>query len=197
MRLEDEYYTFLLTMIDPRRELVGKFMPVIEELYLTDFRWSDRFSDDENRAKDGMGLRNIFAETKGVRAENICGGKKCSCLEVLIGLARRIEIDIMGIPGEENIPRWFWMFIDSIGFVSGLFGDQFQGDLSDLEPGMWDRAYIDRKIGVWLDRNYDRTGRGGIFVIDYPPFDPKRKTIWAQMNAYLYLLERNESCEVV
>jgi hypothetical protein len=101
----------------------------------------------------------------------------------------------MGVPGEENIPKWFWMFIDSIGFIRDLFGDEFSGNLEDVEEIGWDRGYIKRKINAWLDRNYARDGKGGIFIIDYPAFDPKRRTIWAQMNAYLYLHENGEGCK--
>lgn len=173
MDIERRYYEWLIGSIDPRHIIGEDYQPVFDALYFTEFRWSRHQPDDENRAADGLWLRRVFADEIGEDERIICpAGKKCSCLEMLVALARRIEYDIVAIPGEENVPKWFWMFMNNLGI--GPHDDRIS-----------DRDYIFGRIKIWLDRKYARDGYGGIFVIKDPYFDMRRLPIWRQMNIVL------------
>lgn len=173
MDIERRYFEWLIGSIDPRQIIGEDYQPVFDTLYFTDFRWTSHQKDDENRASDGLWLRRIFADEIGVDERNVCPPeKKCSCLEMLIALARRIEYDILAIPGEENVPKWFWMFMNNLGL----------GPNSDAR---WVDGYVEQRLELWLDRKYAKDGYGGIFVIKDPYFDMRRLSIWRQMNIVL------------
>ena len=172
--MEGEYLKWLIESIDPDHAVGDYYQPVYNELYLLDFRWTKRFPDDESRAADGIWLRRIFAEENGLEASDIgIDWKPCSCLEMLVAIARRIEYEILAWPGEENVPKWFWMFMENL----------------DIDPGqrrIVDLNYVDIQIDNWLDRHINRDGAGGIFVIHNTRFlDMRKLSIWNQMNAVL------------
>ena len=176
MSMEFEYYRWLIDSIDPDGTARNYYQPVLEELYLRDFEWGNKFQDDENRARDGLDLRDIFASERGMLESEIgIDWKPCSCLEMMIGIARRIEFEILAMPGEENIPKWFWRFIESMGLIGFREKGVVGGEV----------VFIDNKISNWLNRRYSRDGSGGIFVVHDSYFDMRRMPIWKQMSAVL------------
>lgn len=178
--MEYEYFMWLVDSIDPLKTARDYYQPIFEELYLRDFEWGSRFEDDANRASDGLVLREIYAHERGMPVSEIgIDWKPCSCLEMMIGIARRIEFEILAMPGEENIPRWFWRFMEGLG-------------LSVWKVGIDDISDVDRKINIWLDRRYQRNGDGGIFVVRDPYFDMRRMPIWKQMSAVLNEYEETD-----
>ena len=171
--MEYEYMMWLIESIDPRNIIGDYYQPVLEELYLRDFKWTSKFPDDENRAKDGLELRNQFADIANIPVSEIgIDWKPCSCLEMLVAIAHRIEYEIVAVPGEENVARWFWMFMHNIG-------------LDPSDSGVEDLNYVDYRIDMWLDRKYKKNGEGGIFEIRDDYFDMRKMSIWKQMNAVL------------
>ena len=171
--MEYEYLKWLIESIDPRHIVGAYYQPVLDELYLTDFRWGEKFPDDENRARDGLALRDLFAEDRGIVVSDIgIDWRGCSCLEMMIAIARRIEYEIIAVPGCENIPKWFWRFTENMG-------------LGVSERRISDIRYVDDMIRNWLDRRYKKDGEGGIFVVKDSYFDMRKMTIWKQMNAVL------------
>ena len=171
--MEYEYMLWLIESIDPRHIIGDYYQPVLEELYVRDFEWGSKFPDDENRAKDGLELRNGFASDFNIRRSEIgIDWKPCSCLEMMIAIAKRIEYEIVAVPGSEDVPRWFWMFMHNMG-------------LDPSDAGCEDLVYVDSRITRWLQRNYGKNGKGGIFVVKDDYFDMRKMTIWKQMNAVL------------
>lgn len=171
--MEYEYMMWLIESIDPLGRVGDYYQPVLEELYVRDFEWGAKFPDDENRAKDGLELRKIFASESGIDKSEIgIDWKPCSCLEMMIAIARRIEFEIVAVPGSEDVPRWFWMFMHNLG-------------LDPSDAGCEDLVYVDSRISRWLQRKYQRDGKGGIFVVSDDYFDMRKMTIWKQMNAVL------------
>lgn len=171
--MEGDYLRWLIESIDPERMIGDYYQPVYEELYLTDFKWSKQFPDDENRAKDGLFLRELFADYYGMEVGEIgIDWKPCSCLEMIIAIARRIEYEIVAIPGKENVPKWFWTFMRNLG-------------LDPSDAGVEDINYVDSCINKWLDRDFQRNGKGGIFMVSDNYFDMRKMSIWKQMNAVL------------
>jgi hypothetical protein len=75
---------------------------------------------DENRAEDGVELRYIFGAENNIDYEDILSGldagRDCSMLEMMVGLARRCESQIM-IDMEEGAQpeRWFYIMLTNLG----------------------------------------------------------------------------------
>lgn len=185
--MENKYYKWLVSFIDPKGLMGSGTQAMIRDLYNTDFRTKRGFEDDKNRALDGTYLRVIFAEEHKKYTEleepNRIGcyadidlwigipGKACSCLEMLVGLARRIESEFYG--SEDGVANCFWYFIRNIGI-----------DISD------DIQTVNAKIKKWIDREYEADGTGGLFVTNRSYIDMRECTIWQQLN--IVLVENNE-----
>ena len=171
--MEGEYLQWLIESIDPRHTVGDYYRPVYDELYFIDFRWTKKFPDDENRAADGVWLRRVFAEENGIEVSDLgIDWKPCSVLEMLVAIARRIEYEILAWPGQENVPKWFWMFMENLSIAPD------SNRISDLN-------YVDSQVENWLDRHINRDGSGGIFVTHIREIDMRKLSMWSQMNAVL------------
>lgn len=126
---------------------------------------------DENRIGDGLDLRDEYAEVERVpEFIYVYGFDTCSVLEALIGMARRMEYETNDPPD-----KWFWEIIGNLG-LSACTDDRY-------ESGDWPN--VDRIIKNWMNRKYDRDGRGGAFPLQHTRIDQREVEIWYQMNAYL------------
>lgn len=109
---------------------------------------------DENRASDGIELRYQFGNEKDVIPAEIAyyiDKRPASVLEVLIGLAERYEIHILGDPSYGNrCALWFWSMIENLG-------------LDEMEDSCFDPEIILQVITKFLNREYEKNGRGGAF----------------------------------
>jgi hypothetical protein len=92
---------------------------------------------------------------------------------MMIALAIRCEDQIMDDPDLGNqTDRWFWDMIDSLGL-----------------SGMTDRKYtstvVSEVIDTFLNRKYERDGRGGLFTVEDCERDLRSVEIWYQLHRYL------------
>ena len=122
-----------------------------------------------------MKLREEFAEE--LRDEVTTAlNYPCSMLEMLIGIARRME-DILFEPEEEDqTERWFWEILGNIGLdkcTDSRYGDDYG------------RAKIDDMIDMILSRTYKRNGQGGLFPLKRSKKNQRKVEIWYQLSAYL------------
>ena len=126
---------------------------------------------DENRGKDGVSLREEFAET--VWGSPFSLEMPCTILEVLVALARRIQ-SLVAVPGRGNdqTVSIFWTMVRNLGLK-----------VKPLEPEDYDRN--DRKIETWLDRKYLPNGFGGLFPLEHHKQDQTQVEIWYQMQAWV------------
>lgn len=122
---------------------------------------------DRNREIDGLDLRREYEEMTGT---DISG--PITCLEVLVALSRRIEIEIMGEPGDDHIEKWFWLMLRNLGL------DVFEDD-------SYDHRSVDKILDIWLNRRFEKNGKGGIFPVKSGSFDSTKTDIWYQMQNYL------------
>lgn len=143
-------------------------------LYDTEFY--SIISKDDNRADDGIDLRYIFADDCLVDQRTIANeidNRPCSVLEMMIALSLRIENDIMDNPDVGNrVGQWFWGMIVNLG-LGGMNDKNFDIDL------------VDRIMNDFLNRNYHKDGRGGLFKTNNSSKDMRNIDIWYQMNLYL------------
>lgn len=171
-QLEFEYFRWLVDSIGDRAKTYWLLM---KELYSIDFVWT--IADDANRCADGLALRDEFIDQAGINPA-VCGlnKKPCSVLEVLFALSRRCEIDIMAVPGEEDVTKWFWIMLEHL-------------DILRCDDDHFDGQYVNQQVSKWLNRRYKKNGEGGIFPTSKPRKDQRETPIWTQMMSYI-----NENC---
>jgi hypothetical protein len=150
-----EDYTYLL------RELFGiKFYSIIKY--------------DEDRGMDGMLLRDEWADLVGYEGSLDFG--VANVLEVLVGIARRIEFQLFGTQyiDEWDDVRIFWELIRNLGFEE-MFGT--------LSRYTFDT--IGENVTHFLDRDYFCHRNCNIFMYDDVPKDLQKLNIWSQMGIYV------------
>ena len=126
---------------------------------------------DNDRYRDGIGLRKLYAENTG-DLKILQWDSDCSVFEMLIALAIKIDWGIMGIPTEDKTYFWFWRMIHNLG-------------LSKMRDDNFDEFYILDVIDNWLERNIKYNGEGGIFPLRNPETDQRYESTWDQLNYYL------------
>lgn len=127
---------------------------------------------DENRAKDGINLRYRFSLCHD-DVDEVRVGYPCSVLEMMVALAIRCEENIMddALMGNRT-GQWFWNMLVSLG-LSTMTDDRFNEDIAD------------EIISRFLNRQYERNGRGGLFTIKSCRRDLRKVEIWYQLCWYL------------
>lgn len=141
---------------------------------------------DDARAMDGIELRDRFAREKGFsyeEIEDILDGP-CSVLEMLVGLALRMEISLTSDPDEgDRTGLWFWGMLTTM-------------KLASQTDDRYDPEYVNNRIDIMLYREYRPNGEGGLFELEYADRDMRDVEIWYQMNYFLIELdERKEKQE--
>lgn len=131
---------------------------------------------DSNRAVDGIDFRYRFGYECGYSRETIeryLDTRPCSVLEMMIALAFKVEEHIMDDPDFGNrTGQWFWNMIVNLGL----------GAMSDSK---FDRVYAEQVIFRFINREYERNGKGGLFTIQDNKRDMRSAEIWHQTMWYL------------
>lgn len=131
---------------------------------------------DGNRAADGMDLRYRFGYEQGYSNPMIAtclDNRPCSVLEMMVALALRCEEHIMEDDEiGDRTGQWFWNMVVSLGL----------GSMTDTR---FDPEYVDDVIERFMDRKYERNGKGGLFTVENTRRDMRSIEIWYQMCMYL------------
>lgn len=128
-------------------------------------------SMDENRAKDGIGLRELYSAEHGVGF--VFNYRPCSILEMMIALAMRCDLEIMyDFEVGSQASKWFWSMIDNLG-------------LSAYDDEHFDEDAVALTLHKLLYREYGSHGEGGLFYVRNPRRDLRDVDIWYQMQWYL------------
>ena len=167
--IKEEYFNWLIAKIGGR-VITQRYHDLLLYLSQCEFRWSRLLETDSCRADDGLELRSQYLSEYGARRTEF--REPCSVLEMMIALAIRIEIEITGAPGNDHPERWFWMMIQNLGL------DQFTNETFNRED-------VDDILNYWMDRRYDRHGRGGLFPVLNSTLDQTTRPIWDQMCSYV------------
>lgn len=165
--IRDEYFEWLYDLASGNRYSENiSYRKLLRYLHKTEFYYS--IEKDQNRAKDGIGLRSRFASYD---ARYITG--PCSVLEMMIALAIRCEEDIMDDASVGDRTRqWFWGMIVNLGL----------GAMIDKE---FDEELVEDIVTRFLDREYEPDGRGGLFTVRNCDRDLRDVEIWYQLCWYL------------
>ena len=144
--------------------------------FLHDVEFTYMYDRDENRAIDGIDFRYRFGDECGYSdsiIQTYLDTRPCSVLEMMVALALVVEEHIMDDPTFGNrTGQWFWNMIVSLGL----------GSMSDAR---FDRDYTEQVIIRFLNREYERNGKGGLFTISDDRRDMRTAEIWYQTMWYL------------
>lgn len=172
--LDELYLEWLYSHIGPPKlkNKAKMHWSLARQLFTTEFIWF--VPNDDNRAEDGRDLRHEFINEYEIEViDRDWMNLGCSMLELLIGLARRLEFETDG-----RFRYWFWHLIDNLGF--GKYNDRDWND--DI------KKYVGQTLDQVIWRTYNRKGYGGLFPLRHAVKDQRYEEIWYQLSAYL--LER-------
>jgi hypothetical protein len=150
-------------------ELCGYLMSV-------DFRWSVPM--DENRASDGVHLRLTFMDQTGYSFDNL--DAPCTVLEMMIALALKVSENVLWDGTNNWTPFIFWTMVENLDLLcydNNYFWKMHGRIGQDLEA----------KIDNFLDRKYDKNGKGGLFLPTQKNFAIPKK--WDQMEVWYQCAE--------
>lgn len=137
---------------------------LLQQLHKTRFTYT--LSHDENRAMDGLELRHEY-ENADISDGQIMTGR-CTVLEMLVALAIRIDRDVV----DNGAEWWFGQFIRNLW-------------LDEYDDEHYNSDSIAYRLDVWLKRQYDSNGSGGLFPLMMPTEDQRKKELWSQMQQYV------------
>jgi len=182
--LEKEYFKWLYDLTAGRGK---RYKKLCDQLHEKPFRWF--VPNDDNRAADGVFLRERFIEEMGLDDSHLevesLMKRKCTVFEMLVALARRLD-DTMYDPDRPDrnnnaLSRWF------LELLKNLKLDRFYDNLTpDWRFGPMDEAEVDEILEILLERSYDFYGNGSLFPLKgSTPKDLAKVEIWYQMMYYL------------
>lgn len=167
--LWDDYLNYLIWK--GHLERMDLYSKLFLELHNMEFVWE--IERDENRAADGVDLRDDYEipdEYSGMIDDFM--DRPCSVLEMLIGLAIRVDNDIVGDPAEAHPEKFFMEMIENLG-------------LDKYTNLRFDDGAVHIRVDRWMDRKFTSHGLGGLFPVYHDQRDQRNLEIWDQMNSYV------------
>lgn len=173
--LETLYFEWMYQLVCDEKDSNGpSYRKLLRYLHGTEFVFT--IPMDDNRAADGMDLRYRFGYENSyepVIIANFLDDRPCSVLEMLVALAMRCEEHIMDDPDIGNrTSRWFWIMVSNLG-------------LSRMDDQRYNVDHTEAAVTRFLNREYRRDGKGGLFMIPNCKYDLRNVEIWYQMCWYL------------
>lgn len=166
---ERDYRDWLVNQLNDRKKDYTKLLRI-----LYDIEFYALVNYDEDRGKDGLVLRDEWAEGKRGKVSVDFGPP--NVLEVLIGIAKRIEFQLFGTQyyDEWDYVNIFWDLVGNLGL-----GDAF----GDVSCDTFDE--IHEIVTLFLNREYFCHKKCNIFEFEIQPKNLKKLNIWSQMAIYM------------
>lgn len=139
---------------------------------------------DANRNNDGLELRHEYIEemiessVEPFEDLSIKVAENCSMLELFIGIAKRMNDELMTEDSGDKTHEYFWEMMKNLGL------DEFDDEKFGEETGAC-TVQVRDILGNFNERRYKRDGSGGIFPLRHPEKSQKNVEIWYQMQAYI------------
>lgn len=167
-KIHKDYFAFLCRESGYPR--LGGRLELMDALHSTPFLVM--IGMDENRAQDGVSLREDFLMISGYGLENLylIDQDEPSMLEMMLALSFRMGF-LMENDHEEN----FEILLENTGLIN-LISEYDEEVFSDI-------------INRINYREYDSFGQGGFFPLLRPNEDQRNVEIWYQMQNYVKELE--------
>lgn len=171
--IDNEYFTWLYNKACGNRYSDQiSYRKLLMFLHSKVFRYS--IPRDENRAEDGIALRQRFAyDCDIIEDADLYLTEPCSVLEMMLALAIRCEETIMDDSTRgDRTTQWFWGMVTNLG-------------LGSMTDDRFDKRYVNDIVERFLDRRYEPDGRGGLFRVRNCDCDLRDVEIWIQLLWYL------------
>lgn len=167
----DKYFKWLLSQIKATEN--EKYYQVLLDLHRQVF--FSKKPNDDNRAVDGIKLREIFAMEYDLSSEELLEGP-CTMLEMLVALSARMDHILYDYNLEDQTPRWFWMILGNLNLLA-----------VDKSQRTWKYKQNKNRLIIekFLKREYDSNGKGGLFPLRHPKEDQRDVEIWYQMMNFI------------
>lgn len=173
--LNKRYFSWMCELVtDKKYSPKGSFLKLFSLLNNITFQYS--IAMDGNRAEDGIDLRYRFGVENNhpqYIISQTLDYRPCSVFEMLVALSMRCEEHIMCDPVIGNrTSKWFWIMIKNLG-------------LDSMNDELFDEEIAFDTINRFINRQYDRNGQGGLFIINNCQKDLRTVEIWYQLCWYL------------
>lgn len=173
--INDAYFSWMYQLVNGEQYSRGaSYRKLLYLLHNTEFTYT--IVMDGNRYEDGIDLRYRFGYVfrhESTMIASYLDNRPCSVLEMLVALSIRLEEHIMDDPElGDRTGQWFWSMITNLGLDS-MDDDGFEQDFSE------------KIIRRFLNREYERDGKGGLFTLEHCRYDLRNIEIWYQACWYL------------
>lgn len=167
-RLANEYFDWVYNLVcGKKKESYRKLL-----YFLHSQPFYSNIEMDMNRAEDGIDLRYRFGKVANYPQAVIASyldTDECSVLEMMAALSNRCEESIMTNPEfGDRTGEWFWSMLQSLG-------------LNTMSDSRFDKDKAIYILNRFLNHEYDRDGKGGLFAMKHPTHDMREAEIWCQM----------------
>lgn len=146
--------------------------------------------NDNNRGDDGKAFREQFMLNREDGADialSLCLDGPCTFLEMMLGLADRISIELKNSAADggysfkkktppNDLSYCFWVLMGHL-------------DMSNIDnksvtiPKFYD--FVTKKVSQVLERTYSFNGIGGLFPLRSCTEDQRKVELWYQMHSWL------------
>lgn len=162
-----DYYEWLIEKVNcPKAE---NYTMLLRDLHDIPFSWSVPM--DRNRALDGIELRKRYLDDVNASPYRYSEVElmefPCSFLEMMIAMAERFCLDVVG-EHFKNTKEYFWLMIENLG-------------LNDSTDDNYDPEYVRQHVDNMIFRKYSYSGSGGLFPLESPTRDQRKVDLWYQL----------------
>lgn len=169
---DDRYFEWLYSHIGPvtYNNPDHTYWSITRQLYKTVFTWHIR--NDQNRAEDGLALREVFIDETGDPGDITLEwlNLPCSVFEMMIALSDRLAFESYGDTG-----AWFWKMMENLHldrYTDRLYTRHVEDEVTET-------------LYCLVNRDYGMDGTGGLFPLRESRRDQRRVELWYQKEAYL------------
>lgn len=166
--LDNLYFNWLCAKViqleNPTPSL--RYDKLLKELHTTEYVWL--LPGDDDRAEDGVELRQNFFDETEFDPNPDWEHLPCSVFEMLIAFSKRAEF-------ATDVPYidWFWEFIENLGLK----------EFTNANTYGW--PYVSEILYKFVWRQYDHYGRGGICPLESSSQNQAEVEVWYQFCDYL------------
>lgn len=173
INIKKAYFNYLLDYICDKNHHRVDYTPLLDTLF--GMKFVAILDRDNNRIADGDALRKEFMHEEDIDEEYLYefDDMDVSVLEVLIGIARRVEYQIANGMGKDHTNERFWLLLRNL-------------DIEKYTSSNYKPVNIREKVDIWMKRKFKKDGFGSIFPLQNPDEDQRKCEIWIQMNRYVW-----------
>lgn len=173
--LDERYFSWLYSRVRATRDGAPgmSYAKICSRMHQVKFNWS--VPNDDNRAADGKELRELFLDEEEHRDPGDYDeewlGLDASVFEVLVALCHRANYMI-----DADVEQFFETLLINLKLT-----DCFDAALTNAAAD----TRVARIIEKFNERQYSRSGQGGLFPLKHPSKDQREVEIWYQMAEYM------------